>query len=70
MAALMDRKAIIGAIVTAAFVGIILIGRIALSRLRDQKIGAEAAGFGALVIVVAFVGLAAGTGLLERFLGW
>ncbi|MPZ41064.1 MAG: hypothetical protein GEU95_24070 [Rhizobiales bacterium] len=66
----MDRKAIVGAIVAAAFVGVILIGRIALSQLSGQEIGARAAAFSALVAAVALIGLAAGSGLLERTLGW
>ena len=66
----MDRKAIIGAIVATAFVGMILIGRIAFSRLRSWEIGAEATTFGALLVVMAVIVLAAGTGLLEQILGW
>jgi hypothetical protein len=66
----MDRKAIVGAIVAAAFVGMVLIGRIALSRLRGREIGAEAAAFSAALVILAVTGIAAGSGLLERLLGW
>jgi hypothetical protein len=66
----MDRKAVIGAIVAAAFVGMIFIARIAVSRLRGRKIGTEAAALSAAFVILAVTGIVAGSGLLERLLGW
>jgi hypothetical protein len=66
----MDQKALVGAIVAVALVGVVLIGRIALSRLKGQEIKAKAATFSVLVVLVALIGLAAGSGVLERLLGW
>jgi hypothetical protein len=66
----MDQKAIVGAIVAAAFVSLVLVGRIAFSRLRGKQFGAEAAAFSAVFAILAVTGIVAGTGLLERLLGW
>jgi hypothetical protein len=60
----MDEKAITGAVVAAVFVGVIIIGRVAVARFSSRVIGTRAATFIAILVIAGLMGLAAGGALL------
>jgi hypothetical protein len=60
----MDERAITGAVIAAVFVGVVIIGRVAVARFSSRFVSTRAATFIALLAIAGLIGLAAGGALL------
>jgi hypothetical protein len=66
----MDERAITGAVIAAVFVGVVIIGRVAVARFSSRSVSTRAATFIALLAIVGLIGLAAGGApLFEQIAG-